>query len=205
MGCLNCGAETEFKYCNEICGGIYRRKKRHEASVQAKIDANKPCLVCGEIILTLRKKIYCSDACERIHFNQRQTIKRQVVKIPEMRVCIICKEEFEVRNHKQKDNCSKPSCKSKARTIQRREKYNLMTDSEKVIFKFGKNSFPSQDCKEPTQSVLCKCPICEIQHTHIFSPAWIGHGVPRVYCDSCSNLARVRYHTSIFNDNRASL
>ena len=197
MGCLNCGVETEFKYCNEVCGNLYRRKKRHNDSVQAKINDKKPCLICGEIITTLRKKIYCSDACERLHFKQKQ-----VAKIPEKRVCIHCQEEFTVRNHKQKDNCSKPECKLKAMRTQKKEKYKLMTAEQKKLWK---KSFPSQDTKEPTQAVLCKCPICEIMHTHIFSPAWIGIGTPRVYCDSCNNLARVRYHTSIFHDNRASL
>lgn len=198
--CKACGKETKFMYCNEICGGIYRRQKRHDNSVQAKIDANKPCKICGKIITSLRKKIYCSDACERIFHNSYVRSKT----IREKRVCIYCNEEFTVINHKQKNNCSKNECRSKARRDQRKEKYNLMTDVEKAVFKFGKK-FPSQDTKEPTQAVLCKCPICEIMHTHIFSPAWIGIGTPRVYCDSCNNLARVRYHTSIFHDNRASL
>ena len=198
--CLTCGTETEFKYCNEVCGGIYRRQKRHDKSVQAKIDANKPCKICGKIITSLRKKIYCSDVCERIFYNRNVRLKT----IHEKRVCVICKEEFDVVNHKQKDNCSKPECKSQNQKNRRKGKYSLLTETQKIEYRFGRK-YISQSTKEPAQAVLCKCPICEIKHTHIFSPAWIGIGTPRVYCDSCSNLARVQYHTSIFHDNRASI
>jgi uncharacterized OB-fold protein len=150
------------------CGKMFTPKQSNSVAcgrpgckaVRIPVLKLKKCLICGTEITAKHGMKYCSDICVRKHRKKKY----------DDRQCLYCGKMFTPTKSISKtcgnEDCLKSHCiaLNKARDF---------ADS-------------GQEYEISRESVLTKCPRCERLYQRIYEPAWIGRGMPRVFCNNCN-------------------
>jgi hypothetical protein len=128
--------------------------------IRIPILKHKKCVACGKEITAKSRIKYCSDRCAD---------KRSVKKYDD-RACIYCGKMFTPTKSISK-TCGNEDCLKAHCLAQQKARY--FADS-------------GQEYKISRESVLTKCPRCERLYQRIYEPAWVGNGMPRIFCNHCN-------------------
>jgi hypothetical protein len=198
--CLYCGLEVKrnLMYCNKKCATQQYLKIARLKKIKIREIENLKCRICDTIIMNTRRHYFCSSKCQKIFTTENRKRKP----ILERRICIICKNEYDVVNPNQKNNCLNLECKKQNQQNIRRNKYKNLTQEQKVYYR---TVDPKKHKDIKSQTIKCKCPNCEKFHFHTFTPAWIGNGIPKIYCSNCRFLKVPETYENIGGYNRCRM
>lgn len=154
------------------------------------------CLFCG--LETARTLKYCDKKCSKQQYLKDRRLKKIQLREIENLKCRIC--NITIINIKRHYFCS-PECQKiytkeqkKSLRISKKQILKPKTKAKKVIYE-----------SEKTQTLKCKCPKCGKFHIYTFTPAWIGNGMPKIYCLNCRFLKVPESYENIGDYNKCKI
>jgi predicted nucleic acid-binding Zn ribbon protein len=159
------------------------------------------CLFCG--LETERKLKYCNKKCSK----QQYLKDRRIQKIKDRQIenlkCRICNTV--ITDTKKHYFCSKICQKIYTKENKRKSRILKIQICTNLECKKQKKQQKYVGINHEVQTIKCKCPKCEKIHLHTFTPAWIGNGIPKIFCPNCKFLKVPETYENIGDYNRCKM